>query len=833
MPLPPFHGFNPDSADRVALITVQPSADRQLQLVKVERGPTRASLRQTALLGPYAEEDLVQHFDAAVAELRTEGYWPGGVLALLEALDHADSAVRGRAALRLGWKNSVEAVDKLLQILPDAVDDSCPILDALGMIGDERAVPVLREYAARKLLSRRRSGLEALRKCGDKEGVSEAQERSLQRLPEDVRAGLLMEDVSIAQIVHKLGQLIPTLTVQEQAVSIDTLYEMNTPASASTVGKVMTDLAFAQPYIWRAVKSVFKRAQLRQDFVMLGWLAHEIEQQGRDTKGTSATVKSGYDGTNKFTFIFSRATQNYLRRSAWRYLRDLARYRPHLYTKAAAEALIHYTNEDLAGGTFRSYVLHQILLGASPLYFFDKWKMAFRKMYYWGKKKPAKPDREERYPELWDEFPAAYIRLLAAANSIMVQKFAVEAVRNRHPKLLREAANRDILAMLQAPLDDTVKLALEELERRFDSDNPDWRLLRQLLDDERPMARTLGQKWLRLTAHLWLKDVDRILDFLGIVPQNIRAMVTEMAVGALADSPELRQPLAERIVTILRNPEAFPDEHAGYARVAREALLEEFAKLVSVADLAIWLAKGSTAVKTMAAEMLKHRPDSVGELGLERISALAQHELIAVRSAAHSLIRSVVPQLRADPSLLFVLVESEWPDTRDMAFDLLRTKIDIEALGLDGVMGLLDSNRVDVQDLGKELVSRNIGKLPSEDLVRRLTEHPHPNMHQFALDLAVEHLPKSRESLLQLKGFCRAALLNLWPSKKVKHLAIDLLAKRGVEDTEQGEVAAAILGDIVRMQGRRDFENALEALVRIKLAHPDLSTTVEIPGGEE
>jgi hypothetical protein len=39
-----------------------------------------------------------------------------------------------------------------------------------------------------------------------------------------------------------------------------------------------------------------------------------------------------------------------------------------------------------------------------------------------------------------------------------------------------------------------------------------------------------------------------------------------------------------------------------------------------------------------------------------------------------------------------------------------------------------------------------------------------------------------------------------------------------------------VLGDFVRVKGRRDFENALEALVRIKLAYPEVESRVAPAG---
>src|SRR5206468_7787217 len=115
---------------------------------------------------------------------------------------------RGKTALRLRWAGETDVVPTLLAALPNAVDDLCPIVDALGLLGDRRAIPAIRPLAARKLLSRRRSAVEALRNLGDAEGLAEARRRALEQLPDGAREALLAEE-----------QAHPTPPVPPQAVA--------------------------------------------------------------------------------------------------------------------------------------------------------------------------------------------------------------------------------------------------------------------------------------------------------------------------------------------------------------------------------------------------------------------------------------------------------------------------------------------------------------------------------------------------------------------------------------------------------------------------------------
>jgi HEAT repeat protein len=820
----PRHYYRPGHGDRVAEVSAQPAADRQAWTVAVRRGPNARGLRPTALYGPYAEEQLAAPFEQAAGDLRAEGFVLAGTPALLEALDSPNPARRALAALRLGWRRSPEAVDKLLELLPQSVAESCSLLDALGAIGDARAIPALREYAGRKLLSRRRSAVEALRQLGDAEGLGEAELRARERLPAVVLATLDAGPADLAQAI--LG-----LEPAPQGLALDTLYELASPAAVAAVTQVIAQAGFAQPHLWRAAKSIFKRSLLRHDHETFGRLIHAIESQGRGNKGTTAAVKSGYDGQPRTTVLFGRKTQDYLRCRAWRYLRDLARYLPESYAGAAAECLIHYTPDEVAAASQRCYLLHRILWGRSERFTFEARKMICRPR---GRKLAAPPTgvREEAYPELWDARPRAYLRVLTASPLPEAHGFALRGLAE-HPMVLEEASHAQVVALLQAPYEPTVQLGLRELERRFHPDQPDWPLLLQLLNDERALARALGQRWLRLTAHLWLRAPERILAFLAVGNANLRAFVVELTAGALADQPALRQELARQMVALLRGAELTADTQDGCLQLTREMLAAEVSGLVSVAELADWIGRGTPTLQMLAGHLLRGRPEAVDALGLERLTALAQHEVAVVRRAAHALLRAAVASLRADPSPLFVLVESDWEDTRCLASELLREHVKGTALGLDGLLGLLDSNRPDVQEVGRELAVQHAAELPLAELATRLAQHPDPGMRRFALELLARHLPHEQQALVPLQSFCRAALLDLWPDRRVKRAVIDLVAARGLEGPGQAATAAAILGDMVRLQGRADFERALEALVRLKLAFPDLQTTVRLPAGGE
>jgi hypothetical protein len=326
--------------------------------------------------------------------------------------------------------------------------------------------------------------------------------------------------------------------------------------------------------------------------------------------------------------------------------------------------------------------------------------------------------------------------------------------------------------------------------------------------------------------------MDRTLAFLGSQDASVRTVAAGLVVQALDEADTwFRRELAERVLTVLQGPEPMQGAHEGYARVARDGLARELAAMLTVEELMALIAKGSPAAQAVSGAVLGQKPEAVEALGLPRILAMAQHDVAAVREAGRGLVQATLSTVRDDPSVLFTLCESEWRDTRAFAFALLRDEVDLAKLGLDGYVGLCDSNRDDVQSFGRDVVLRDLATLDMAELIQRLSQHPAARIRRFALDLVVGHLKEGFVALAKLEGFFRACLFDLWPSRNEKRLVLDFLVARGLKDERQAEVSARVLGDFVRVKGRADFERALEGLVRLRIAFPEVESRVVVAGG--
>ena len=802
------------ASDRVAVVSVRPASSPGQFLVQVALGASRHALTNTRMFGPYDVDAATKLWQDAVAKLREAGYGSGGTAALVDALRSKSPKKRARAAQAAGWRRDLGTVEVLLERAANPREDIGSVLHALARMDETRAIPFARLEADKKLLWRRRAGVEALRLLGDDEGLAAARARAIERLP--VAAGEHTVDALVA---------LALADKKEAGLAADTLYELGTATSVDAARRVIAKLTLARAGTWRYVKSVLKRALIRMDGETVGALIHQIELASRATKGTDASVKSGLDGETRTVRILSRPTADYLRRLVWRWLTRIAKYDAGDFGKIAAWLLVPYRGMDdvVPKGrmprTGQSYLLHRILYGSSKR-FELQWRNLRMLLREGASHQVASGVREEAEPSLWDAAPEAYLTLLARARHPLVTAFAARAVKARHPDLLRSATTEE-LELIFAQDDDAIALlALPELRRRFDHNAPDLALVGKLLASESERARALGLAYLTDSAHVWTRDAACAVAFLSIPHEAARETAARLFIASARSlSPEVRSEVAARIVMRVGEPEPIEGAHMALAEAARALAAEITAWLTTDVALAL-LARGTDAAELVASLALLDHPGTYDALGHERVIAYLGSERVVVRKVALYALRQA-PAGR-DLVTIMQVAESDWADVRIAAGELLAA---LDATGFDVArwMMVLDATRPEIQAAARRLLSAHIERVETSALITRLAEHPDREMRRFVIGLAIAHLPAGAEALSALLPVLRGVLFDVRPSRELRTRVLDLLALRGLASEDEGLLAAAVLSDVVRSATHDVRERALRALVELQLTWPILT----------
>jgi len=210
----------------------------------------------------------------------------------------------------------------------------------------------------------------------------------------------------------------PRLRLGEMLVD---LYE-----NGDEVGRAALTRIFARAKVgwglWKALKTITKRAEERHDANLFGVLAWRLDAMSR----TPSTGEVG------------KGTLIYMQRRAWRYLRQLGQAVPEVYPQFAVQVLRHYPADASFGG---SWVANQIwghtdLIGQTTAWFNG----------------PPEALDKRAFDDAWKVSPDPLLRLVEDAGNDRVCQFAIRSLRADFPTKLREADPRWIARIGAKPL---------------------------------------------------------------------------------------------------------------------------------------------------------------------------------------------------------------------------------------------------------------------------------------------------------------------------------------------------------------------------------------------
>lgn|GEM_PF-704995 len=836
--------FHPThTALRLAVVSVQPAGDGQVH-VAVARGASRHALTDSRLYGPFAAAEGAHQLDVVVQSLVKDGYVQGGTAALLSTLTTSTSPKeRAHAAERLGWRRETAAVAALRARAEKPKDDISSVVLALGRIGAPAGIPEARAEAARKLLSRRRAGAEALRLLGDTVGLDEVAERARERLVEaEFSVG------SAADMTARLVKLSPS----KQGPVVDALYDLGTDDAVIAVRAALTEAPLGTPGLWRFVKSVFKRSMVRHDADTFGLLLVRIERLARTAKGgTVATLKSGLDGESRPTRVFSQRTADWLRRAGWRHLSRVGRYRPEDYTRLAAAVLVaHRPDDDLppkgkipASG--HCHALMQIVHGAGGRYAVDR----RRPIHRLKKGKAIHTDaREEMFGPLWDA-PSAVPhirRVLVQASHHQAIAMALRLAR-QHPAVVDDASAAELAQLRRHPAfhDRASALLRQRLRQR---PLPVETLCALVAPDaggavDEGLAALVGSV-LQDTAHEWLAD-DAVAGALLLGPPAIREVAARLVrAGAPSLSAVARKALAARLVDAVDAPEPVGPDGAGDGRFdgiteVVDVFADEIAAIVPLARARTLLARHGAGA-AVASIVVGRLPDPVEALGVPELLRLAALPLAAQRGVVIAALAGAPGAFRSRPGLVLELVEGEWDDVRAACIVVLEsmeaTFAAVDSPDINALLAVCDSTWPAVQLVGQRFASPILeaGGATAEKLTASLAQHPHPAMRRFVMDIAEGVIGRGLRPglmpLLRLEPLLRAGLFDVRPSRRLRSRIIGLLRDRGLADEAQAELAVSILKDVARSRTHSLRDDALAAIAVLAAVHPGAATVAAADG---
>jgi hypothetical protein len=396
------------------------------------------------------------------------------------------------------------------------------------------------------------------------------------------------------------------------------------------------------------------------------------------------------------------------------------------------------------------------------------------------------------------------------------------------PDPLRRVGLPVILDLLDHPLPEVRQFAGElVLGHETFANRPPEDLLLRLLGDTDASVRGVG---VRLLGQLPESTLKESLDLLVALSRHeladFRANIRPV-VKRLADAdPAFGQRIALRFVEALLVPGAPEGVPSHTARLLREDL---GAHLGAIPTETVWrlLQARSTVAQEVGGLLLAAnvKPD---DLGLAEIVKLAGHDILSVREAAWQMCRRSLDRLKKDMDTATRLVDVKWEDSRRFAFDLLRDAFHREELTPAILVSLCDSVRPDVQQFGREMITRLFAEQDGPEYALKLAEHPSPSMQMFAGNFLERYAGDNPGRLRELTFYFQSVLSRVNQGRVAKDRVLNFLQKVSQSSAESAAVVAEVLGRVSATAAVGDRARAVEILTGIHAAHPETAMPLRV-----
>jgi len=417
--------------------------------------------------------------------------------------------------------------------------------------------------------------------------------------------------------------------------------------------------------------------------------------------------------------------------------------------------------------------------------------------------------------------------IAASASQFLREKFSAEISR------LGEEVIADLLAH---PLPQVQIFASEvvSIHQRFAASPPPG-VIRALLSATTAEVRLAGVKVVNGLPDATLTSSVELLGTLVMHQQpEIREAIRPTINRLAASDPAFGRKMADELIKQLLIPGA-PDGAPTFASQVLQTDLAANLLHVTAATTSKLLKSRSDPAQEVGGLLLQRNTDA-RDFTLEEIVKFGSHKILTVRQASWSMFAASIDRVRLEMPVAVRLTDARWDDTRAFAFDFFTNKLTAEELTPTVLVSICDSVRPDVQQFGRNLITRHFAEPAGPEYLMKLSEHPSQSLQQFASSFLDVYVAGNPQRLQELQPYLTTVLSQVNRGRVAKERALLLLEREAATSQQAARVAAEILTRISATCAVGDKSRAIEILCNIRTLHPDLDSPltvepVEVRGG--
>jgi hypothetical protein len=214
------------------------------------------------------------------------------------------------------------------------------------------------------------------------------------------------------------------------------------------------------------------------------------------------------------------------------------------------------------------------------------------------------------------------------------------------------------------------------------------------------------------------------------------------------------------------------------------------------------------------------------DLTVPELVKLGGNPLQEVRVYTWNIFKKYPETIKAAKEEAIRITDSYWDDTRIFAFDFFRNTFTATDWTIDLLVTLCDSVREDVQDFGREMITRFFDAQQGTDYLLKLSQHPHTKVQLFTTAYLEKYAGGNVEIIQTLRPYFVTLLSQVNKGKVAKARVMEFLRKEALAHEDVARIASEIFTRVSASVAITEKAACIAALRDIHHRYPAIQSPI-------
>ena len=400
-------------------------------------------------------------------------------------------------------------------------------------------------------------------------------------------------------------------------------------------------------------------------------------------------------------------------------------------------------------------------------------------------------------------------------------KLAHETLSRLSPEGLTSLTASDAEGLLKHPKEDRqwfgITLVAALVERGVSVDSGVWTLA---IDSPHDLVRQIGAEFI---AQLGTDELAKNIDLISACCRSQHVELRQGIRSSISLLAESHQKLSEELILelypLLLREEEHEGIHADTVAILRES---PHLQIIPTEYIPPILESEHAAAQELGYLLIK-KQEALNSYSFYQLVSWANHQHGELREYIIKHFSSNEALLLSNLDELSPLVETDWQEVREYSFGFLRERVPEGHWNVDSLIKLCDSVKPEVQDFGKEMITRRFREEDGELYLTSLSQHPTKEMQFFVTHFLEQHAGGKPEIILRLRYFFQTAFGVVNSGRLTKARSQQFLLVEALKSKDVAEMAQGLFHHFSATCAIRDKAFYISSLSSIEKSWPDLT----------